>query len=80
LLRRSYPAGELNTLPDYGEVFFSSCEAYLAGPAGTVTGTVDGGTGDNLNIIFPYPGGKVTGHAGQAKHHSVLVCRGVARS
>jgi Peptidase A4 family len=51
--------GLSNTLPDYGEVFFSSCEAYLVGPAGTVTSTVDGGTGDNLNIIFPYPGGKV---------------------
>ena len=35
-----------DTLPDYGEVFFSSCEAYIAGG-----GIVDGGTGAALNII-----------------------------
>jgi hypothetical protein len=46
--------GVLNTLPDYGEVFFSSCEAYTAGTAKTSGTLVDGGTGDNLNIVFPY--------------------------
>jgi Peptidase A4 family len=37
------PGGD--TLPDYGEVFFADCEAYIAGG-----GSVDGGTGAALNI------------------------------
>ena len=39
-------APSLDTLPDYGAVFFSSCEAYIAGG-----GSVGGGTGTALNII-----------------------------
>ena len=33
-------------LPDYGEVFFSVCEGYLAN--GSV---VNGGTGNNINLV-----------------------------
>ena len=38
------PGGD--TLPDYGEVFFADCEAYIAGGGG-----VRGGTGTALNIV-----------------------------
>jgi hypothetical protein len=37
--------GVLTQMPDYGEVFFSTCEAYLTN--GTV---VNGGTGNNINL------------------------------
>jgi hypothetical protein len=46
-------------LPDYGEVFFSSCEAYLEGPGGTGATTVDGGTGDNINLVVDPKSGKI---------------------
>jgi hypothetical protein len=35
-----------DTLPDYGEVFFSDCEAYIAGGGG-----IQGGTGTPLSIV-----------------------------
>jgi hypothetical protein len=37
--------GALTEMPDYGEVFFSSCEAGLKNG-----GTVNGGTGNNINL------------------------------
>jgi hypothetical protein len=53
-----------STLPDYGEVFFSSCEAYLASTGtGTVDTTVGGGTGDSINLLFPWPDGNVISQA-----------------
>jgi hypothetical protein len=38
--------GVLTTMPDYGQVFFSVCEAALKN--GTV---VNGGTGNNINLV-----------------------------
>jgi hypothetical protein len=38
--------GALTQMPDYGEVFFSNCEAWLTN--GTV---VNGGTGNNINLV-----------------------------
>jgi hypothetical protein len=38
--------GVLTQVPDYGEVFFSNCEAYLT--SGSV---VNGGTGNNINLV-----------------------------
>jgi hypothetical protein len=37
--------GQLTKMPDYGEVFFSTCEAYL-----TNNDVVNGGTGNNINL------------------------------
>lgn len=37
--------GVLAQMPDYGEVFFSTCEAYLTNGSG-----VNGGTGNNINL------------------------------
>jgi hypothetical protein len=55
-------------LAEYGEVFFSSCEAYLAkisttAGTGDVTTTVDGATGDSFDLVFPYPNGPVISQA-----------------
>jgi hypothetical protein len=38
--------GVLTDMPDYGQVFFSTCEAYLVN--GSV---VNGGTGNNINLV-----------------------------
>ena len=38
--------GVLTQMPDYGEVFFSTCEAYL-----TNGSVVNGGTGNNINLV-----------------------------
>lgn len=38
--------GVLTQMPDYGEVFFSSCEGYL-----TNGSAVNGGTGNNINLV-----------------------------
>jgi hypothetical protein len=38
--------GQLTQMPDYGEVFFSTCEAYL-----TNDDVVNGGTGNNINLV-----------------------------
>ena len=38
--------GQQSSMADYGEVFFSVCEAATTGGV-----TVDGGTGDNINMI-----------------------------
>lgn len=38
--------GQQSSMADYGEVFFSICEAETSGSV-----TVDGGTGDNINMI-----------------------------
>ena len=38
--------GSVTPMPDYGEVFFSVCEAGLT--SGSV---VDGGTGNNINLV-----------------------------
>jgi hypothetical protein len=38
--------GVLTQMPDYGEVFFSTCEGYL-----TNGSVVDGGTGNNINLV-----------------------------
>jgi peptidase A4-like protein len=45
-------ASDGSTLPDYGEVFFSFWEAH------TDQTTVEGGTGDNINLVYPYGGQK----------------------
>jgi Peptidase A4 family len=42
--------GQQSSLADYGEVFFSVCETML-GTIGTGGTTVDGGTGDDINMI-----------------------------
>ena len=47
------PGGD--TLPDYGEVFFADCEAYIAGG-----GSVGGGTGTALNITAGKDNGVVS--------------------
>jgi hypothetical protein len=41
--------GQQSSLADYGEVFFSVCETML-GTLGTGGTTVNGGTGDNINM------------------------------
>jgi hypothetical protein len=41
--------GSQSAMADYGEVFFSVCEAVSADGSGRST-TVDGGTGDNINM------------------------------
>jgi hypothetical protein len=38
--------GALTNMPDYGQVFFSTCEAYL-----TNGSVVNGGTGNNINLV-----------------------------
>jgi hypothetical protein len=38
--------GELTQMPDYGEVFFSTCEGYL-----TNGNAVGGGTGNSINLV-----------------------------
>jgi Peptidase A4 family len=38
--------GALSSMPDYGEVFFSTCEGYL-----TNNTVVNGGTGNNINLV-----------------------------
>jgi hypothetical protein len=38
--------GVLSDMPDYGQVFFSTCEAYL-----TNGSLVNGGTGNNINLV-----------------------------
>jgi hypothetical protein len=38
--------GVLTQMPDYGEVFFSTCEGYL-----TNGSVVNGGTGNNINLV-----------------------------
>jgi Peptidase A4 family len=45
IVETPYVNGVLTQMPDYGEVFFSTCEAYLTN--GTV---VNGGTGNNINL------------------------------
>jgi peptidoglycan hydrolase-like protein with peptidoglycan-binding domain len=42
-------SGQQSAMADYGEVFFSVCEAFLGTIASGGT-TVDGGTGDNINM------------------------------
>ena len=44
--RNSGVNGVLTQMPDYGEVFFSTCDAGLTN--GT---TVNGGTGNNINLV-----------------------------
>jgi len=39
--------GQQSAMADYGEVFFSVCQAFLGGGGGTI----DGGTGDNMNMV-----------------------------
>jgi hypothetical protein len=41
--------GQQSAMADYGEVFFSVCEAFL-GTVGGGGSTVDGGTGDSINM------------------------------
>lgn len=43
IVEEPFPITGGDTLPDYGEVFFADCEAYIAG--------VGGGTGTTLNIV-----------------------------
>jgi hypothetical protein len=38
--------GALTSMPDYGEIFFSTCEAYLVNNT-----VVNGGTGNNINLV-----------------------------
>jgi hypothetical protein len=46
IVEQSIPIPGGDTLPDYGEVFFADCEAYIAGGGG-----VQGGTGTALSIV-----------------------------
>jgi hypothetical protein len=46
IVEQPWPIPGGDTLPDYGEVFFAYCEAYIAGGGG-----VQGGTGTALNIV-----------------------------
>ncbi len=58
--------GQLTQMPDYGEVIFTTCEAYLTN--GTV---VKGGTGNNINLV---QGGK-TYSTGTLISPTVIQCQ-----
>ncbi len=58
--------GVLAQMPDYGEVFFSTCEAYLTNNA-----VVNGGTGNNINLA---QGGK-TVSTGSLISPTIIQCQ-----
>ncbi|HEY3749908.1 MAG TPA: G1 family glutamic endopeptidase [Pseudonocardiaceae bacterium] len=68
--------GQQSAMADYGQVFFSVCEAFLGTIAAGGT-TVDGGTGDNINMNDSAghevsSGGLVTGTVVQCEYVGAL--------
>lgn len=47
--------GAQSAMADYGEVFFSVCEAVAATANGSSSTTVNGGSGDNINLVAGGP-------------------------